>query len=250
MGYFPIVKKVVKDANIVLFILDARLPELSHNVDIEYLAEKHKVPFIKVFNKIDLLPKSHLHKLQRKYPHSAFVAGTKGIGIRKLKTRILIECKKRKIEFPMVGIVGYPNMGKSAIINALSKRSKAAVSRVAGTTKNIQWINAGTIKILDSPGVVPLEDNEIKLGILGAKNPEKMRRPDKVAWKIIQKFQEIKPEALEKFYDIKLEEDDDEDQILDKIAQSRGFLQKGATPDENRTIYQLIRDWQSGKLGF
>ncbi len=250
MSFWPIVKKAVKDADIILFVVDARMPELSDNQNVQYLAHKHHKPFLRVVNKIDLVSKQRLSALQKRMPYAFFVSGTKNLGMRKLKTGILIEAKRNKLEDPLISVCGYPNMGKSAIINALAKRSKAAVSRVAGTTKGIQWVRAGNLRIADSPGVVPLEDNELKLGVLGAKNPEKLRKPDKVAMEIIKIFMEGKPEALTEKYGVVIEEDMDEYDVLLEVGKARNFLIKGGEVDENRTIIALIRDWQSGKLGF
>jgi ribosome biogenesis GTPase A len=249
MGFWPLVKKVIKDADIILYILDARMPELSYNMDVEYLAQRHGKPIIKVFNKIDLISKADLNALRKKKPDAVFVSGVKNIGMRFIRKAVFIEAKKLGIANPMVGIVGYPNMGKSAIINALSKRSKAMVSRIAGTTKAIQWVKAGTIKVIDSPGIIPFEDGEKKLGVLGAKNPEKLRKPERVVNEIIKMLRETKPEALEKFYGIEISSEEDEYEIMLKIGRARGYLVKGGEVDENRTMYQIIRDWQSGKLG-
>lgn len=248
MSFWPVVKRVVKDADIVLFVLDARMPDLSYNKSLESMLKLHNKEFVRVFTKIDLISKDELAKLRRTFNYSFFVSGLKNIGMNKLKSGLMINAKRRGIEKPMIGVVGYPNMGKSAIINALAKGSRAKVSARAGTTKGIQWINAGSLRVLDSPGVVPIKDREIALGLLGAKNVEKMKRPGKVASSIIHRFIDSGNPGLEEFYGFKLEKGDDDYDVLVKIGKVKGFLIKGGKLDENRVVEKIVRDWQTGVL--
>ena len=242
------VKRVVKDADIVLFVLDARMPDLSYNKSLERMLKLHDKEFVRVFTKIDLISKEELSKLRQSFNHSYFVSGLKNIGLSKLKSGLMMMGKRKGRKEPMIGVVGYPNMGKSAIINALAKRSKAKVSARAGTTKGIQWINAGSLRILDSPGVVPLKDREIALGLLGAKNVEKMKKPERVAFSIINRFVDAGNKGLEEFYGFEIEKGDDEYDILVRIGEAKGLLVKGGKIDENRVIEKVVRDWQTGKL--
>ncbi len=248
MGFWPIVRKVVNESDVVLEIMDARMPKISRNDEVENLVKFHKKVLIKVYTKIDLISKDYLDFLRGKERDSIFVSGAKNIGMKKLKEKILISSKRLGISEPIVGIVGYPNVGKSAIINALAKRARAKVSNKAGTTRGIQWVNAGSLRILDSPGVVPWSDDEVILGIMGAKNPERLRDPEKVSFKIIKFFLDYGKKNLEEFYKVKLDGKIDEYEVLLEIGRARGFLLKGNRVDENRTIYQIIRDWRDGKL--
>lgn len=248
MGYWPVVKRVIKDSDIVLEIVDARMTHLSRNEEVERLIRRHNKKLIVVVNKIDLVSRDFLNKLRRENKDAFFVSGNKNIGLSNLKRGIMITAKRMKIEEPKVSVVGYPNVGKSAVINALSKRGKARVSERAGTTKGIQWIKAGSIRILDSPGVVPIEDNEIKLGVLGAKNPEKLRDPERVAFAIIRKILDFDRKILEEKYGISAE--GDEYDILVEIGVKKGFLIKGGRVDENRASYKIIKDWQKGEFRF
>ena len=247
MGYWPIVKRVLKDSDIVLLILDVRMPELSYNSEVDRLARFYRKPLVKVFTKSDLVSLDKIRELKRKYREVFFVSGKENLGLSKLKRYLLITAHKMKIDNPIIGIVGYPNVGKSALINALAKRAKARISERAGTTKNIQWIKAGSLRILDSPGVVPIEDNEVKLGVLGAKNPEKMKDSWKVAFEIIRIMLRNDKEKLESFYEINTEGKDEYEVLLD-IGRSRKFLIKGGEVDENRTTVQIIRDWMKNKI--
>jgi ribosome biogenesis GTPase A len=248
MGYWPVVKKVVKDSDIILFILDARMPEMSKNPVLEGMVKKENKELMMVFTKSDLVREGELVRLREKFREAFFVSGTKNLGMKKLKEGIMIRAKKKGLESPYVGVVGYPNVGKSAIINALAKRARAKVSSIAGTTKGIQWINAGSLKILDSPGVVPMKDSELKLGMIGAKNVEKMKKPEQVVFGIIKNIIIKNKNSFERFYNVALEEGDNEYDILVKVGKARGFLVKGGKVDERRTMVQIIRDWQEGKI--
>lgn len=245
MGYWPVVKKVVKNSDIVLEVIDVRFPEMARNATLEKMVSYYGKKLVRVFNKIDIASEDYLRDLRREYKNVFFVSGARNIGIRRLRTGLLIMAKRMKIESPKIGIVGYPNGGKSAIINALAKSDKARVSERAGTTKGIQWIKAGSLLILDSPGVVPLEDYEVKLGIMGAKNPEKLKNAERVAFEIIKMFVSHDREALERIYGINLDQNEN---VLELIGKKKGFLYKGGVVDERRAALLVIKDWQKGKL--
>jgi len=250
MNYWGIVKKIIMRADMVVVVLDARMPELSRNEDVESIVIKSKKKLFLAFNKIDLVSKEHFAFLKKRYQHAFFVSGSNNIGINRLRTAILIAAKREGIEKPIVGVVGYPNVGKSAIINALAHRAKALVSATAGTTRGVQIVNAGNIHVLDSPGVFPYEDDEIKLGILAARTPEQLRNPELVACEIIKMILQSNMRVLEDFYGIKIKEEADWDayEIMLQIGQERKMLLKGGITDEHRTAVQIIRDWQTGKL--
>ncbi len=247
MGFWPVTKRVVKDADIILLILDVRMPELSRNKELERIVNFHDKKLIYVFNKIDIVSSRYLQFIKSKYPEAFFVSGTKNIGINNLKEQLLILAKRMKIKNPKIGIVGYPNVGKSAIINALAKRARAKVGTRAGTTKGIQWIRAGSLFILDSPGVVPYEDRELMLGILGAKNIERIQNVERVAFEIIKMLVEYNKTILESYYGF-LIEDKDYGQVLEEIGRKKGFLLRGGVIDERRAALLVIKDWHEGKL--
>jgi len=248
MNYWTIVKNIVRKADAIVVVMDARMPELSRNEGLESMALKMGRKLFLAFNKIDLVSKEHLAFLKKRYQHAFFISGTKNIGISRLRTAILIAAKREGIENPKVGVVGYPNVGKSAIINALARRSKALMSPIAGTTRGVQIINAGNLHILDSPGVFPYDDDEIKLGVLAARNPDSLKHPERVACEIIKIFLVSNKKALRDFYGFEIEEGLDAYEIMLRIGQARKFLLKGGITDEHRTSMQIIRDWQKGKM--
>ncbi len=249
MTYWEIVKNIVRKADVVVMVMDARMPELSRNEQLENMVAKMGKKLFLAFNKIDLVSKEHFAFLKKRYQQAFFVSGPRNTGINRLRTAILIAAKRSGIENPKVGVVGYPNVGKSAIINALAHRAKAIMSPVAGTTKGVQIVKAGNLHILDSPGVFPYGDDEIKLGILAAKNPEKLNNPELLACEIIKMFLESNWRGLEDFYGVRIDEEEpDAYEIMLEIGKQRKFLLKGGVIDERRTALQIIRDWQTGKL--
>ena len=248
MGYWGVVKMVVKKADIIVCVLDARMPEFSRNKALESTVHKLGKKLVYVFNKIDLVSPEFLEGLRRDYSEYYFVSGIKNIGLKKLKTDLLIIGKRMGLKEVRVGIVGYPNVGKSAIINALAHGRRAAISPVAGTTRGFQLVKAGSLLVVDSPGVIPLDEKEVKLGILGAKDPEKLKSREKVAMEIIKIFVETNKKALEEHYDVDLNLIGDPYEIIQIIGKIKGHLKKGGVVDENRTSIQIIRDWQKGKL--
>lgn len=250
MTFWTVVKNIVNKADIIIVVLDARTPELSRNHELEDMVTRAKKKLVFVFNKIDLVSKKHYNYLRKKYKGAFFVSGTQNIGMSKLRTNLMIIAKRDKIENPKIGVCGYPNVGKSAIINAIAHRAKAIVSATAGTTRGVQIIRAGSLHVLDSPGVFPYGEDEIKLGILAAKNPEQMKNPELVACRIIEFILESNRNALEHFYHIKLDEEAgwDSYEIMLQIGQERKMLMKGGITDEHRAAIQIIRDWQTGKL--
>jgi len=173
MGYWPAVMQTIKNADVVIFVLDARMPEISRNKDLEQKLNGSRKEVL-VFNKIDLISPTNLRKLQRENKGCFFVSSQNRKGISQLRLKLQMLTKSLKVENLEVGMVGYPNVGKSALTNVLTRAAKAKVSSKAGTTTGLQWIGGTKIKILDSPGAIPFDDDEVKLGILGAKNPEKL----------------------------------------------------------------------------
>lgn len=247
MGFWFVVERVIREADVTLFVLDGRMPELSRNAQLEGLADKYRKMLILVFTKIDLVSPERRAALEEKYPDAFFVSGTKNLGLKPLKTHLLILGKRKGKDSPKVGVVGYPNVGKSAIINALAHRARAAVSPKAGTTRGVQFVRAGSLRILDSPGVIPFEDKETKLGLLAAKNVEKIKDPERVAIEVINLFLEKDKKALEQHYGIVIESEEPLD-IIEQIGRRRGFLKKGGEVDDVKSAMTLVRDWQVGKL--
>ncbi|MBI3334343.1 50S ribosome-binding GTPase [Candidatus Pacearchaeota archaeon] len=247
MGYWPIVRDLLRNVDIVLLIADARMPDLSVNEELVEKANLSSKTLIVVFNKIDLLSEMQLKKLKNEYPDAYFVSGIKNLHVALLKRGLQILAKRMKLDAAKIGVVGYPNMGKSAVINALAHGRRAEVADLPGTTKGVQWIKVSNLLLLDSPGVIPFDDRNSKLSLLGAKSPDKLSNPDKAAKDILFMFLMKNKQALQDFYKLDAVSID-VDELFASIGRKRGHLRKGGVLDEQRTAVAIIRDWQKGKL--
>ena len=269
--YWDVINRIIEESDLVLEILDARLVELSRNEKVEELIKENGRPIIFVINKVDLVNKEDIEediKKLKKKGEVVFISakekGSSKILLGAIK-RVFKKHGKREIyergpfdpkpEYRearreiVVGVLGYPNVGKSSLINILAHKKKAKVSKKAGTTHGIHWIRVSDeIKLLDSPGVIPLGmEDEIRYGLIGAKDNERLKNPEMVAHAIIKLFLKDNKKSFEKFYGIEIK-DEDTYEIINQLAEKKSFLLKGGKLDENRVISLLVRDWQGGKL--
>ena len=107
--------------------------------------------------------------------------------------------------------------------------------------------------INDSPGIIPLKKwDEVRYGLIGARDVNKIKELELVANHIIQLFlkDDDTQKSLEKFYDIKIHEEilNDPEEILELIGKRRGFMKSGGVVDENKTSKDIIKNWQAGTL--
>lgn len=240
------VSRVVQEADVVIEIADARMPTISRNYELEALVRKYSKNLVIVFNKADLVPKEMIKKISKETKERHyFVSARENTGINDLRIMLKIE-GKRIGDRPKVAFVGYPNVGKSSVLNALVRRARSTVSAKAGTTRGIQWVNYGDMLLLDSPGVIPIDEwDEVRLSLIGAKNVSKLKNAEKVAYAIVEFLNNVYPGKLEEHYGVVLNEEDDP---LESIGKARCYLLKGAKVDIRRTAMAIIADWQRGRL--
>jgi len=250
--FWRIVDNVIYQSDVLLEVVDARMPDLTRNKKVENKIQRKRKTFILVLNKSDLITKKMRDDFLKnsKSKKVVFVSCKKGMDIIDLKKMIFnLSRKKRYLDRIRVGVVGYPNTGKSSVINALTGRSAAKTSPVAGLTRGVQWIKGkGNLMFLDTPGVIPLDEkDEAEQALMSVIDPNKLENPDLAAMKIIQLFLDNNRKSLEKFYGVKVETDDTLE-ILLEIGKKKNFLWKGGKIDEGRTALTIIRDWQRGNL--
>lgn len=247
-NFWKIVNNVIEKSDVLLEVLDSRVHGLTRNKEVEDKVKRAGKQLILVLNKADLISKdvaeSEKKRLSKEYP-VVFVSAKEHHGTKLLREAILSRTDKHEV---IVGVLGYPNTGKSSVINVLKGRKAASTSSHAGQTRALQKIRVtNRIMMLDTPGVVPfLEKDEAKHVLLGAIMFSEAENPELAACEIIKHCNEINKKIIPAYYHV--EETDDAYAMIEKIAQKRNVLAKGGVLDIERTARLIIQDWQTGKI--
>jgi ribosome biogenesis GTPase A len=238
--FWKVVNEVLKLSDIILEVVDARFPDKGRNDEIEGKLKSMKKIFILVLNKSDLLSIDERKPQNVKY--YVYVSALKNLGTTKLRGMIKRLSGKK---ITNIGVVGYPNAGKSSLINVLRQKRVAGTSSMPGFTKGVQKIKLSNgLYLLDTPGVYEYrEKDEEKLSFIGAKSADKIKDPEYVAMKILS---EAKPNEIENAYGVNYNEDINE--FIEEIAIKLNYYKKGKKPDVDRVSRKIIRDWQQGKF--
>ena len=239
-NFWVSVSDVIDSSDIVLYVLDSRFPEESRNKDVERIFIKKKKKVIYVLTKRDMVRKKRVEIGRHFYPY-IFVSSTDFHGIKKLKEMIIIEGKRMKKEKPKVGIVGYPNIGKSSLINAIVGRGTAKISSEPGVTKGKQNFSAGRFILIDTPGVIPRRED------LGAKHVKMATskfnsEEDLAAISLL----ESEKGMIERYFDV--EAGHDKEETLAKIAAKKNLIGKGGQPDIKRAARMILVLYQKGRF--
>jgi len=247
-SFWRIVNKVISDADILILVLDARMVEETRNDEIESKVKEAGKPLIYVLNKCDLVDRYVVEQHKKHLPNSIFLSAKDHLGTTRLREKIMMTAAKHKLSSIKVGILGYPNVGKSSIINALKGRRAAPVSSMNGYTTSIRKVRSSKIILLDTPGVIPYSDtsknntSHAKHAMIGSIDHTKEKDPDIIAMKLLEEF----PGVIEKYYGVGVEED--KEYTLTTIAQKRNFKSAGNKPDILRASRMILKDWQTGKI--
>ncbi|MBS3065647.1 50S ribosome-binding GTPase [Candidatus Pacearchaeota archaeon] len=248
-----LIKEIIRISDIVLEVLDARFIDETRNKELEDMILGLGKKIIFVLNKADLIDVVELKKnidLEGLKPYVLVSCKTKA-GIRELRTRIKIESKKIKQEKSRhIGIIGYPNTGKSSIINVLAGGGRARTAAAAGFTKGMQKIRlAKGILLLDSPGVMPEKEapahktkDAQKLSIIGVKTFDRAKNPEFVVFELMKKNSGV----FEKFY--KINANRDSERLIEEFGRKNKLLKKGGEVDIDRAARRILKDWQFGKI--
>ncbi|XP_070767669.1 nucleolar GTP-binding protein 2 [Enoplosus armatus] len=247
--------KVIDSSDVIIQVLDARDPMGTRSKSIETYMKKEKPwkHLIFVLNKCDLIPtwvtKRWVAVLSQEYPTLAFHASLtnsfgKGSLIQLLRQFGKLHTDKKQIS---VGFIGYPNVGKSSVINTLRSKKVCNVAPLAGETKVWQYITLmRRIFLIDCPGVVyPSEDSESDIVLKGVVQVEKIKNPEEHIGAVLER---AKPEYIQKTYRIPTWNSAED--FLEKLAFRTGKLLKGGEPDLSTVSKMVLNDWQRGRIPF
>ncbi len=251
-------KEQLKRVDVVLEVLDARIPLASHHPQVpQWIGEK---PRLLVFNRVDMIPESVCQDWIawfKQQETEVFCANAKlGTGVKALgkaaqragqgvnEKRQARGMQPRPVR---AVVMGFPNVGKSALINRLLGRKIAISARKAGVTRQLRWIRiSDAIELLDSPGVIPLklenQINAVKLAIcedIGEAAYDNQRTA--IAFVDILAQLDL-GEVLERRYHLPLDHQSGEDYVEQLAAQRY-------QDDIERTSRQLLNDFRKGLLG-
>ncbi|MGV8141956.1 MAG: GTPase [Candidatus Woesearchaeota archaeon] len=242
VNYWKIVNEVIKKSDMIILVLDARYVDDTRNSELEDKIISSGKPILYVINKCDLADRGKLEKSKSLQP-SIYISATDHLGTTMLRHKILQISAHLPFSTIHVGIVGYPNVGKSSIINALKGKGAAKVSNVSGYTKHKQNIRISKkIMLIDTPGVIPyMEKDTHKHALIGTINVVKVKNPDLMVISII----ENNPGLIEELYGVKTHRN--KELVLEDIAKKKGVLLKGGIPDIDRVSKIILQDIQKGK---
>ena len=252
-----IAHKIINECHIILAVLDARNPEGTRNKNLEDKIKESNKKLIYVLNKADLVPVKILERwkeiIKSENPEASvvFVSSKHKKGTKILRDDIKKYLQLKGIKDGKVGVVGYPNVGKSSLINALTGKKSAASGLVAGLTKGEQWIKlTKNIKLLDTPGVIEPKDED-ELVMIGALRYEKIENPVEPAIKILKNLYAFDENIVKNYYNIEINNIEDiNEEFIEKIGKKLNYLGKNGIIDMKRTAKSIIKDYQDGKLNY
>ncbi len=252
----------IKLIDLVIELVDARIPLSSRNPDIDELG-KNKARLV-LINKADLAEDKWNDAWAEYFKKKGFsvvkVNSRKGGGIKSIQGVIREACaekierdrKRGILNRPVRAmVVGIPNVGKSTFINALAGKACAKTGNKPGVTKGKQWIRLNKqVELLDTPGILwpKFEDQEVglKLAFIGSIKDEVLQT-EELAAELIHFLRTAYPEVLADKYDIEMDEDDYV--VLNRIAKSRNCIVRGNELDTEKAALLLLDDFRNGKLG-
>lgn len=247
--------KVLDSSDVIIQVIDARDPMGTRTKHVEDHLKKNcpNKHMVFVLNKCDLVPTSVTAKwikiLSKEYPTLAYKASVnnpfgKGTLIQLLRQFDNFHKNKKSIS---VGFIGYPNVGKSSIINSLRRKSVCKVAPIPGETKVWQYITlTRRIYLIDCPGIVyNTGDSETDTVLKGVVRAEKLENPDFHIQAILDRTD---PAHIIEIYGIK--EWKDSEDFLEQMGKKTGKLMKGGDANLNAVAKMVINDWQRGRIRY
>ncbi|KAG6440191.1 NGP1NT (NUC091) domain family protein [Babesia bovis T2Bo] len=247
--------KVIDCSDVIVQVVDARNPmgTRCHRLETYIRENKQSKVLIILLNKCDLVPTwvtaAWIKHLNRTIPTVAFHASvTKPFGKNTLMQLLkqYSQLMKDRKHFS-VGFIGYPNVGKSSVINTLKGEKNCKAAPIPGETRVWQYVSlTKRIHLIDCPGVTPIEDSDEGDRLLkGVVRVERISDPENYIDRVLEI---ISREALVKRYGIR--DDFTGDNFLDLVAEKFGKFQKGRVPDISTAARIVLYDFQRGRLPY
>jgi len=255
-------KENIKLIDLIIELVDARVPLSSRNPDIDELGE-HKARLI-LLNKADLAQEAWNDKWVSYFQDKGYsvlkINSKKGGRMKPVLEIIEVACKEKKERDRKRGIlnrpvramvVGIPNVGKSTFINAIAGKAATKTGNKPGVTKGKQWIRLNkSVELLDTPGILwpKFEDQQVglNLALIGSIKDE-LLNIEELALSLITFLLENYPNVLNEKYAV--EETKDSVVVLQEIAKSRNCLEKGNELDLLKASRLLLDDFRNGRIG-
>ncbi|MBO5072289.1 MAG: ribosome biogenesis GTPase YlqF, partial [Eubacterium sp.] len=252
----------IKLIDVVIELVDARIPHSSKNPDIDDLAANKSR--ILLLNKSDMADPAFLDCWVHAYEEKGFLALTinakKKNELKRVNALIQKACREKIERDRRRGIlnrpvramiVGIPNVGKSTFINSFAGRACAKTGNRPGVTKGKQWIRLNKqVELLDTPGILwpKFEDQTVgqHLAFIGSIRDELIQSTD-LALDLIEFLTVSYPGVLNDVYQV--EESEESPVLLGHLAENRGCIGKGGEPDFDKAAFLLLDDFRNARLG-
>ena len=269
-------KQIIEDLkliDVVVELLDARIPKSSRNPDIQRIVQNKKR--IVLLNKSDLAEEKETKKWIEYYKNNNTTAiacdANLGKGMKEILKQIDTAMEEEMQKAASKGrikrnirimILGIPNVGKSSLINRLCNKKSAVVGNRPGVTKQKQWVRiANNIELLDTPGVLwpKFEDENVALNLAytGSIKDEVLETIEVSFKLLIYLYNNYKSNLLERYKitEGELEQINSEDEneeiynLMKLIGKKRGAVVSGGEINDEKTAKIILNDFRSGKLG-
>lgn len=257
------IEKKLSMVDIVYEVIDARIPYSSRNPIIDDIVGNK--PRLMIMTKKDLADEE-ANKIWDEYFRQK---GTPSVKVNNLNNQGMEEIIDKTMELTRqkmeslarkgiknravrVMIIGIPNVGKSALINSLSRRRGAKVGDKPGVTRSNQWIKIkGNLELLDTPGILwpKFEDKNIALNLAftGAIKDELLDL-ETLALKLVERLNQISPDILANRYNITSDGKTPYDTIVE-VGKKRGCIVRGGQVDFFKASNLIIDEFRKGQLG-
>ncbi len=252
----------IKLIDLVIELVDARVPYSSRNPDIDELG-KNKSRLI-LLNKSDLADERENEAWARYFKDKGYftvgINARSGSGMKQIQSVIQEACKEKIERDRRRGImnrpvramvVGIPNVGKSTFINTYAGKACTKTGNRPGVTKGKQWIRLNkNVELLDTPGILwpKFEDQSVgqKLAVIGSIKDEILQAEELALWIIGFMRSSYEGRLAERY---RIEETGTDVWLLEQIACARGCKLKGDLPDHQKAAALIVEDFRSGRLG-